>query len=441
MTRRRSIAVGVLTSAGLVLAAPLVAHAADDFEVDTTADTPDANPGDGECADANGECSLRAAVEESNAQGGSTTIELQGATYVLSEGELSVMADIELEGDGSTVDGDQQSRVFSIDAGASLYVDELTVKGGFVEGGADAIVGSGGGFANAGTLHLVDSTVTENVADGPMASGGGILNTGELLVEDSAIFNNLATRAGGGIEANGGVTVIDGSQLSGNSTGPGPGNGGGLHLTGAGEVRVDRSAINANNAEAEGGGLWNSATGTMVVDRSTFSQNVAAGVDPDQGGGALFNDGGSLVVTRSVLSDNSAPGPGGSGGGILNNKGTLEVSRTTIEGNEARRAGGGIEANIGQTSLDRVELLDNETGNNPGNGGGLHITGAGQVDIDRGTVTGNSATNEGGGLWNSSTGTLIATRTKVTGNTAPAGPDVFNDGGTFTLNGQTVPPS
>ena len=39
------------------------------FAVDVTTDTPDANPGDGVCADAGGNCSLRAAVMEANAFG------------------------------------------------------------------------------------------------------------------------------------------------------------------------------------------------------------------------------------------------------------------------------------------------------------------------------------------------------------------------------------
>ena len=38
------------------------------FNVDTTADTVDADPGNGTCADADGYCSLRAAIMEANAQ-------------------------------------------------------------------------------------------------------------------------------------------------------------------------------------------------------------------------------------------------------------------------------------------------------------------------------------------------------------------------------------
>ena len=47
-------------------------------------------------------------------------------------------------------------------------------------------------------------------------------------------------------------------------------------------------------------------------------------------------------------------------------------------------------------------------GNTAGiNGGGLHISGAGSVTINGGTIGNNTAGAEGGGLWNSSTGTLI----------------------------------
>lgn len=58
---------------------PQSTHAADiDFSdaitVDSTLDTPDSNVGDGICDDGSGNCTLRAAIEESNAIGGTQTI-------------------------------------------------------------------------------------------------------------------------------------------------------------------------------------------------------------------------------------------------------------------------------------------------------------------------------------------------------------------------------
>jgi len=246
-------------------------------------------------------------------------------------------------------------------------------------------------------------------------------------------------RAGGGIEANVGSTTLMASSLSFNSTGPNPGNGGGLHLTGAGTVSVTRGLVQGNTASAEGGGLWNSSTGSMVVTGTSVRDNIASGDLADQGGGGLFNDGGSLTVNNSVLRNNVADGDAGSGGGILNNFGTLSVENSLIDGNSATRAGGGIEANVGSTTLSGTTLVRNDTGANPGNGGGLHLTGAGTVTIADGRVNANSATNEGGGLWNSETGTMIVTNTPIYGNTAPDGPQVYNDGGTFTIDGNPVP--
>src|SRR5439155_12264265 len=51
------------------------------FFVNTTADTQDAAPGDTICADSGGFCSLRAAISESNALGGSHTISVPAGTY------------------------------------------------------------------------------------------------------------------------------------------------------------------------------------------------------------------------------------------------------------------------------------------------------------------------------------------------------------------------
>ncbi|HVE26466.1 MAG TPA: hypothetical protein VNC22_13725, partial [Sporichthya sp.] len=104
------------------------------------------------------------------------------------------------------------------------------------------------------------------------------------------------------------------------------------------------------------------------------------------------------------------------------------------------RAGGAIEVNAGTADLADVNAADNTTGAAPGNGGALHITGAGTVTWATGRITGNSATNEGGGLWNSATGTLTATGITFEGNTAPEGADAYNDGGTMTVNGAVVLP-
>src|SRR5881394_2387789 len=101
-------------------------HAAT-FVVNTTADTADAVPGDGFCADSGGACSLRAAVQEANALAGPDTIQLGAATYVLSgaagddvavSGDLDITGDLTLTGAGTAgtiIDGGGVDRVLDID--------------------------------------------------------------------------------------------------------------------------------------------------------------------------------------------------------------------------------------------------------------------------------------------------------------------------------------
>lgn len=378
-----------------------------------------------------GSGSLRAAIQAANSDGGGVITLRPGTTYTLdiegdddqaAQGDLDIRSPITIRGRGATIDAGGVDRAFQVFQGASLSLERLLVTGGVADGGGE-VGNSGGAVLNAGTLEVTRSTMT----------------------------GNTAVRAGGAIEAVAGSrTSVVRSALSHNETGPMPGNGGGLHLTGEGEVTVDRSRVIANTAAAEGGGLWNSAAGTMHVTNSEIRANTASGDDATMGGGGLYNDGGSLTVERSVIRGNTADGDSGSGGGILAVSGggdsRLTVLRSVLQHNDAQRAGGAVEVTEDTvTRIERSALTDNTTGPNPGNGGALHITGAATVDIARSTVDGNTATNDGGGLWNSPAGTLTVTRSQVSGNSAGGeGDNAYQEsplqGGTFDLNGTTVPP-
>ncbi len=330
-------------------------------------------------------------------------------------------------------------------SGAGQFTVTNTAVVGNTAAGVTADQGGGGLFQEAGAtgnLTVNGGTITDNKATGAAGSGGGILNDqGTVEVTGTTIARNTSVRAGGGIEANIGSTTLDTVNLSTNTTGAGPGNGGGLHLTGAGDVKVLGSTVSGNKAAAEGGGLWNSATGTFLVEGTTVSANTAGGNDADQGGGGIFNDGGALTVRGSKVLDNVASGTSGSGGGIISLAGSLTVSDTALSGNVARRAGGGIEVANGTSALTNVSLRNNVTSRNPGNGGGLHVGGTGKVTYNGGTVTGNIAAAEGGGLWNGATASLIVTGVKISSNSARIGKNVYNQpaGGDFRIDGKAVP--
>jgi len=99
-TFRWVMLVGILLISFLAQRTPPVHAAA--FTVNTNADTNDANPGNGVCADGGGACSLRAAIEEANALAGTDTITVPAGTYTLTLGsELLITTDVTLIGAGA----------------------------------------------------------------------------------------------------------------------------------------------------------------------------------------------------------------------------------------------------------------------------------------------------------------------------------------------------
>lgn len=326
--------------------------------------------------------------------------------------------------------------------------------------GVEAANGGGGIFITftegeeTPQTTIQDATINNNTADGEKGSGGGIFNTqGILNISDSQVSNNVANRAGGGIETVNGEISLSNVSMTANNVAtapavPAPGNGGALHVSGSANVVINSSAFADNLAGAEGGALWNGGgESSMAVNDSSFSNNIASGADDNQGGGAIFNggandDGGILTVNRSRFTNNAADGEKGSGGAILNSGGESSVIDSIFEGNTALRAGGAIEENarVANTTLNltRVTMDANQAGSAPGNGGALHISGAGVATVDLSTVSNNSAASEGGGLWNSASGTLNVYNSTISSNNADGTDPTNGGGGLFTDGGNMV---
>lgn len=351
----------------------------------------------------------------------------------------------------SIIDGGSASGNFAALEGGGLWNGSgtMTVIGTTIDGntasGDAADDGGGGIFNNGGGLVVTNVNITDNVADGSSGSGGGILNVtgGTVQVFSSIIAGNSASRAGGGIEDASGAGLglqISNSLLADNITGSAPGNGGGVHVTGAGDVSITGGTVSGNSAALEGGGLWN-GSGTMTITNVTISGNTASGDAADDGGGGIFNNGGVINIANASISENTADGAAGSGGGILNLGGSVSIVDSLIADNSAQRAGGGIEDNGGtRFNVTNSVIASNDAGSSPGNGGGIHISGGGNVTIDGSTIHDNTAV-EGGGLWNSGSGTFTVTNTTISGNTATGsdGGGIFNvDGGSISLDSVTI---
>jgi hypothetical protein len=332
------------------------------FIVTSTVDVGDAVRGDGVCETVagNGICTLRAAIQETNAHVGADTITLPAGIYQLTllgtfedgagAGDLDILDDLTILGAGDTqsiIDGNEIDRVFDL----TNIVPEtvITIDGVRVQHGKPPMYSQerGGGLANGAMLTLRNSTIADNTAD----VGGGIYNSpfGHLTIDHSTVRNNTA-REGGGVDnwASGTLTVVA-SSFQDNSAATG----GGLELNGSAIIRD--STISGNQAQYEGGGIKTSS------GRPEF----------------YYHDPG-VFITNTTISDNRA----GSGGAIYT-FGITGLASATVTNNTAIEVGGGVYlANIGISGRSASFLNTIVAGNTDGSGqapdcGGLPIWSSG----------------------------------------------------------------
>jgi len=326
----------------------------DGIAIDDVADAADSQLGDNVCADLLGRCTLRAAIQESNATADTQTLYLPAGFFDINisgtsldtaaSGDLDVTDSMILIGAGKeltviSTDGKfLGERLFHINDVAGLGLDvtmeSLTITGGYVvndNGGGilvEAIEGGGGGphlaydpdNETAVTLTLRHVLVAGNMADSNMndpdgkpvgGSGGGLYSGAVLVAEDSEFIHNTAAANGGGFYAGATVTLT-------------------------------RSMINENLAEG-GAGIFETGSHISTYTNCTIMHNAAIG-----GGG---------ISARSQTS--------------------IQLLNCTVHGNTARDVGAGIHTN-GTVNLVYSTVTGNLSGSDsPFGGAGLNSFGAG----------------------------------------------------------------
>ena len=301
--------------------------------------------------------------------------------------------------------------------------------------------GGGGIFNQGGRLVINNASIEGNMATGAQGSGGGILSVNNVTtVENGMVRFNTAVRAGGGIEIINGLFESRNMMLGNNHAlggGAGaPGNGGGVHVTGNSNVRVNifDSLISNNTAAREGGGLWNQLGAIMIIaDGTLIEDNMAGSGGPTDGGGGLFNNGGRLAVLSSLILSNDATG---NGGGILSPGGGLSVDNSTVAQNEATGNGGGI-ANNGDFMAHNSTFAQNVANSDDAGGGtGGGIFNGGTATLRNSLVAGNVVTTAmllndvaGNNLDGGSRHTLISHAASSGGLVDGAGGHIVGNGG------------
>jgi hypothetical protein len=203
----------------------------------------------------------------------------------------------------------------------------VTLSGLTLTGGQPVFLGTAGGISNDGLLTLKNMVLRECWN---MGNGGAIANAGTLLISDTTLSDNAEIGFGfgshysntyGGAVSNSGTCTILNSTISGNAA-RFVGNGGGIANTGT--LSVHNSTIQGNTASGfgvsgvvRGGGIYNS--GTCTITNCTISGNEAQ--DAGSGGG-VYNDSGTLTMLSTILAGNTAaPNQGADGWGTFTSLG------------------------------------------------------------------------------------------------------------------------
>jgi hypothetical protein len=173
-------------------------------------------------------------------------------------------------------------------------IEDSTISGNY--GGCDPVqCGPGGGIGNAGTMRIVNSTISGNSA---LRAGGGIDNSGTATIGDSTISENSSLCGtlpwdenevcfpGGGIRNTGTLNLIN-STVSGNSAGD---NGGAIDNSGT--LFLQNTTIADNTAKVSGA-VANDNTASL--QNSILAGNTDASQQPSDCSGTLNSQGSNLI--------------------------------------------------------------------------------------------------------------------------------------------------
>jgi CSLREA domain-containing protein len=395
------------------------------FEVSSTLDLPDGNPGDGLCL-AGDACTLRAAIQEANALDGPDTIVVPAGTYVLTfegagdddavSGDLDITDDVVITGDGSAatvVDGNALDRVFHILTEGAVSISGMTIQNG--------LAFYGGGIANeAGQMTLADVTIQSNESE----RGGGIWNGGWLSLSSGQVSGNEASAgSGGGILNSSGTVNLTNVTVDGNGALV---DGGGIFTVG-GDVTFVGGSVSENDAVfANGGGIIGYSASITLTDVAVTGNDAigAAFAGPIAVAGGVGVHDGTLEIHGSRIEDNYVYG---SGGGVFATNSSLTIDGGTVSGNTAR-FGGGIH---GSGAISNVAIASNyveATLGEGGSGGGIlgggtlvNVTISGNI-VERGNGAAHGTAIYGSGTLTNVTIADNTTSTFFDPNAAPASP-------------------
>jgi predicted outer membrane repeat protein len=343
-----------------------------------------------------GSCT-EAALTTALAGGGTVTFNCGGLATILVLSEKNITQNTVINGGGViTLTGGLATRLFRVDATASLALSNITLDSAYNSNG------SGGAIWSAGPLTLTNTTI-QNSQTSLQYCGGALLAAGHVQITNSTFKTNVAGLGGGAIcvrsQPGTSVQIAGSSFISNQAVDTTSGFGGAIYVE-YGSAAMIGSRFVSNSAHFGGAlAVMQGATATLRMGSDTqftqFNNNSAT-----NSGGATYSQGtlnlsGVSFTSNTVPQSMSALGYGGAVASL----GTLWLSDGGFSLNQGRFGGGlyvGSNAGTSRAEINRTSFVFNSAG---AHGGGLYTNAAtGVITVTNSSFLRNSAALNGGGV-------------------------------------------
>ena len=313
----------------------------------------------------------------------------------------------------------------------------FNMYGGTISGNTayDSTNIAAGGVVVNGTFNMYGgelvnnyrSTKSETLGSAVMVNSTGTFNMmGGLIARNASQdseYGNTSTiaRNGGAVYVKGGTFNMSGGEISKNTAGAyyAPSDGGAVYVANDGAFKMSGGVITGNTASRNGGGV--------AVDKGTFTMSGDARVTGNNAfresnnNFKTFNGGGVYVGANGVFT--------------MNDSASVDTNETKCCNAEILSRGGGVYVENGGVfnMNDQAAVKDNKASVRYSSsfsdtvfGGGIYVNGT--LNLNGGSVTGNTAHLRGGGIYVDTKGTV----TLGTGTVTVKGNTIHN--GDFTDN-------
>jgi uncharacterized repeat protein (TIGR02543 family) len=286
---------------------------------------------------------------------------------------------------------------------------------GFQSDGSVNLTGGSVTIPASATIKISGGTLTGNNTFGVVTVQNGAYLELEAVTISGGYYvpSNSGSPAGGVTVSGGELLMKSGARITGNKGF----NGGGVQVVNSGVLTMNSgSEVSENTATNSGGGVWVGSGGRFTLENGgKISDNLTG----NQGGGGVYVGGGNSTTTTAVFTMNGGEisanrtetASGGSGGGVqVANGGAFTLEGGKISGNIAYHLGGGgvyvgggsyanppavFTMNGGEISLNRAATIGSGA-----SGGGVYVNYDADFIMNGGKILNNQAEGgDGGGLY------------------------------------------